>query len=281
MVTPNKGEMGLYGAVVYVGTAGSIATTEVGYFRQEEAIVIAWGVDNSAPLKIQGEQYPLAHHSSGLWETVTIPATQFQVDLYAIALNTTKSSYTITTGTSSRTLFAPQISLAVVGTDADGTTVRRDYLYGSVTQEGSLSLSDPANATLPVVFRAECGGVGAANDADKPYWSFADNTATVASDVLTITKRLTLVIGESATTDDITDIAATNAYIPVGSVIRLQPYATTYAITIKDTAGITLLGTSTETCILGGQALAGWNDFQKITDATPDTWTEVGRYDPV
>ena len=125
--------------------------------------------------------------------------------------------------------------------------------------------------------------MGAANDADKPYWTFADNTATIAetSDILTITKQLTLVKGFGDTTCPLTSIAATNANIPVGTVIRLQPYSIAYAITINEEAGITLLGTDAETCVLGGQVLAGWNDFQKITYGSPCTWTEVGRYDPV
>jgi len=267
-------QFAFYEAAVYTGTAGSAASTAMGYIMGEDAVVVTGEVPDRVALRIQGEKYPLRHANPSRNLTVVVPTTQMDVDLMALALGVTKQSAVVWTGESTDTLLAPQCSVAVIGKDAGGTTFRLDIPYASTTGAVGLSLSQSVQSKMPITFETECGIAG--TDAHKPYWTYGDNTATIATGVLTLTKAVTLVKGEGDTTDEITSFVGTA--ISGDAIIRLKPYSSTYVVTITDTASDVINMIGGVAFAFGGStaALGDWCDLKKTGT---NEFMEVGRYD--
>lgn len=229
MVTDAVTEMHLHDAAVYTGTAGAVATTGVGYVLGDDVVTIANAVPGYAPIRVQGKRLPLRHVQPDRQITVTVPLAQINADTMALALGVTKSGDTVRLGDSSDTILCPQMSLAVVGQDLNGDTIRADIPYCSVTPAVALSLTQnlpPARLDV-VTFEAEAG----TSDATQPYWTFGDITVTISvGGVLTVTTSAHKVAGQGAAADVLDSI--TWAGVSDGQALRLRPSTIAYAITL-------------------------------------------------
>lgn len=271
MTAKDVTKMVLFEAAVFTGTAGATATTPIGYVIEEDSVEIATTSPGGFDIMVQGEKLRLRRAIVNRAVTVTVPAAQLTVDTMALALGLTAVGNTLTIGDANDPVLSPQISLAVVGQDLNGDTVRIDIPYCSASGESDTSLSQAVLARLPIVFGAE------AKSGNYPFWTFGDITSTISGGVLTRTQAIHSVIGEGAVADILDSIAGTTE-LPLidGETLRLIPSTIAYDVTmthLNDTLELFgdanfLLGTTS--------AINAWIDLQY--DVADTAWVEKGRF---
>ena len=271
MPAKSVGQMVLNEAAVFTGTAGATATTVFGYIIEEDAVEISFTSPGGFDIRVQGEKFPLRHAIPNRGLTVTVPSAQITEENMAIALGLAAVSNTVVLGDANDTILSPQISVAVVGTDLDGNTVRLDIPYASAMGESDSSFSQAVLARQPVVFSAEAAG--------NPTWTFGDNTSTISGGVLTRTLAIHSVVGEGNVADDLDSIAGTAA-LPLidGETLRLIPSTASYDVDLihldntLDLFGLANFDMGTTSGILA------WIDLQYVLADTE--WKEIGRFVP-
>ena len=264
--------MVLHEAAVYTGVAGALATTVFGYVIEEDAVEISFTSPAGFDIRVQGKKFPLRHAIPNRGLTVTVPSAQLTEENAAMALGVTAVANVVTLGNAADTVLSPQMSVAVVGQDLNGDTVRLDIPYASATGESGCSFSQAVLARMPVVFSAEAGG--------DPYLTFGDIASTISGGgVLTRTQAIHSVVGAGGVADVLDSIAGTAA-LPLinGEILRLIPSTVAYDVTmthLNDT--LELFGDAN--FLLGtGSGITAWIDLQY--DVTDTAWVEIGRYVP-
>lgn len=266
------GQMVLYEAAVFTGTAGAAATTVFGYVTEDDAVVVASTVPGGFPIRVQGEKFPLRHAIPNRGLSVTVPSAQMTEENTAMALGVTAVANVVTLGDANDTVLSPQMSVAVVGQDLNGDTVRLDIPYASASGESESSFSQAVLAKTPVVFNAEAGG--------DPYWTFGDITSTISGGVLTRTQAIHSVIGEGAIADVLDSIAGTTA-LPLidGETLRLIPSTVAYNITMTHLNSTLELFADANFLLGTGSGITATIDLKYVVADT--AWKELRRYVPV
>ncbi len=265
-------QMTLHEALVLSGTAGNIAATTMGFIQKDEAVEVNIARPGGGPIFVHHEQLAIRHLRPDCQIDVNMPLTQYDVDIVKTILGLSASGNVITIGDASEAKLAPQASIAVVGTDFNGDTIRFDAKYGSFSGEmpnSWMSRGTDSNA-YPVTFRAE------AVSGAYPFLTLGDTAVVVdgAGDV-PITSVVHKVKGAADTTDAIITIDV-GATLPVGHIVRLTPFTTDYILTFThDALKIVLFGAANFT--MGGAA----SDYIDLKKTAAAVWTEIGRSEVV
>ena len=123
--------------IVYHGTAGSPAGNLFGYNPDAETIEFDAGDGEKKPLRVKGVDYPLRNLLLSRVTDVVFSGLQLSHTFVGLALDVTPVGQIVTLNDVPKLM--TQYSLALVGVNLNGDTIRWDFLRGSFT--GGLPIS--------------------------------------------------------------------------------------------------------------------------------------------
>jgi len=266
MVTSTKDETVFGHAVMYFGTAGSVAATGVGYIGADAELAITY-TPEATPYRVQGLHMPLLHKVHAADLRITGRFSQFNTDLLELVFGVTAVGNTLTISGSGIT--TPEFSLKITISAEDGDTITYNIPRAVSVSAPELTFSSANYVELPFEFAA-------IEDAttDITVTNGYTSSATLATGVLTRTasQGYHTVAGEGDAADTLTSITGTS--LTDGEQLVLQiadednPITLTHAAdTLELTGSVDWVMTQLEDWIL------------LEYDDGDSCWEEKARYD--
>jgi hypothetical protein len=268
MVTSSKNEVVFKRAILQFGTAGSAASTDVGYISNATAIEVQYEPETQ-DVRTDSLHLPLMTKITGGAYTIRGSFLQHNTDLLESVFGVTAVGNKLTLSGSAIT--TPEFSLRVTATREDAQTVVWDFPYCVSVSGPTFSYSRTDVAEVGFEFKA-IEGASAAAAVTNGYTA----AATLATGVLTRTASqgyhtITSETGGADTLDSITGTSLAD-----GETLLLQITATAAPITL------THLDDTLELTGDVDWVMTSLSDWILLTySATKTGWVESGRYDAV
>ncbi len=257
MATNSTNELMRTAVTIYYGTAGSGATTPIGFIPETENAVVAWDL-LSEEFRVQGADFPVAIMSRAKGLKLSFPISQFgDIDITELGYALTNAAGVLTLGDPSLSLQVAQISLRVLGQDVQGNNFDIVVPYASLTTPGTFPMGQSALSMQTLEFTALDGDAAVT----LPTITYDGAGTTLTLDTLgdLDIADSSLGIFKVAGFGGAADAWVTHSSLVEGddnTIFRFYGASASYAITVTDDNDVLdLMGTSAN-FTLGGSAAA-------------------------